>query len=235
MHLDVSYWPVAYGRVCTRNKLLASKIGVMSVTEEPKKSTRLPRQARRAQLLEAARVVFVREGFHAAGMDDIAEKAGVSKPVLYQHFPSKRELYMALLDAGKEELIDSVTEALSSTENNHERVQASVSAYFAFVNDDSKSFRLIFESDLYNEAAVRQRLQEADEACAMELMKVITQDTGTSEEEANLLAYGLIGMAQTAARRWLRTGRSVPNDQAVDLIARLAWQGISSVPLSTRI
>lgn len=206
----------------------------MSVTNEPKKSTRLPRPARRAQLLEAARVVFVREGFHAAGMDDIAEKAGVSKPVLYQHFPSKRDLYMALLDSGKEELIESVTEALASTENNHERVQASVSAYFAFVNDDSKSFRLIFESDLYNETAVRQRLQEADEECAVELMKVITEDTGTSEEQANLLAYGLIGMARTAARRWLSSGRVVPNDQAVDLISRLAWQGISGVPLNTR-
>lgn len=204
----------------------------MSIASEPKRATRLPRQARRAQLLEAARVVFVREGFHAAAMDDIAEKAGVSKPVLYQHFPSKRELYLALLDTGKEELIEAVSQALSSTENNHERVKATVKAYFSFVNDDSKSYRLIFESDLYNEKAVRQRLQEADEACAIELMQVITQDTAISQEEANLLAYGLIGMAQTAARRWLRTGRSVDNDQAVTLISRLAWQGISSVPLS---
>ena len=205
----------------------------MSVSQEPKRATRLPRPARRAQLLEAARVVFVQEGFHAAGMDDIADKAGVSKPVLYQHFPSKRELYLALLDSGKEELIESVIAALSSTDNNRERVEATVGAYFKFVNDDSKSFRLIFESDLYNEKAVRQRLQEADEACAIELMKVITQDTAVPDEEANLLAHGLLGLAQTAARRWLQTGRNVPQDQAVTLVSRLAWQGISSVPLST--
>lgn len=205
----------------------------MSSSSEPKRATRLPRPARRAQLLEAARVIFVQQGFHAAGMDDIAEKAGVSKPVLYQHFPSKRDLYLALLDSGKEDLIEAVREALQSTDDNRERVKATVKAYFAFVNDDSKSYRLIFESDLYNEKAVRDRLQEADEACAIEFTKTITQDTAISDEEANFLAYGLIGMAQTAARRWLQTGRSVPNEQAVTLISRLAWQGLSGVPLNT--
>ena len=59
---------------------------------------RLPRSARRKQLLEAAQEVFVAQGYHAAAMDDIAERAGVSKPVLYQHFPGKLDLYLALLD-----------------------------------------------------------------------------------------------------------------------------------------
>ena len=62
------------------------------------RGTRLPRSARRAQLLEAARSVFVERGYHAAGMDEIADRAGVSKPVLYQHVPGKFELYLALLD-----------------------------------------------------------------------------------------------------------------------------------------
>ena len=60
---------------------------------------RLPRRARRAQLLTSALEVFVAQGYHAAAMDDIAERAGVSKPVLYQHFPGKLDLYLALLDA----------------------------------------------------------------------------------------------------------------------------------------
>jgi AcrR family transcriptional regulator len=62
------------------------------------RGSRLPRKARRAQLLESALEVFVAQGYHAAAMDDIAERAGVSKPVLYQHFPGKLELYLALLD-----------------------------------------------------------------------------------------------------------------------------------------
>src|SRR5690349_25084100 len=59
---------------------------------------RMPRSARRKQLLAAAQDVFVAQGYHSAAMDDIAERAGVSKPVLYQHFPGKLELYLALLD-----------------------------------------------------------------------------------------------------------------------------------------
>jgi len=64
----------------------------------------MPREARRAQLLDAARTVFVAQGYHAAAMDDIADRAGVSKPVLYQHFPGKLDLYLALLDAGIDDL-----------------------------------------------------------------------------------------------------------------------------------
>ncbi len=59
----------------------------------------MPRRERRDQLLESALEVFVAQGYHAAAMDDIAERAGVSKPVLYQHFPGKLDLYLALLDA----------------------------------------------------------------------------------------------------------------------------------------
>ena len=63
-------------------------------------TARMPKEQRRTQVLDAARAVFVESGYYAAGMDVIAERAGVSKPILYQHFPSKLDLYLALLDAG---------------------------------------------------------------------------------------------------------------------------------------
>jgi len=80
---------------------------------------RLPRSARRKQLLAAAQQVFVAQGYHAAAMDDIAERAGVSKPVLYQHFPGKLELYLALLDTHCDALVDRVRKAMSGTEDNN--------------------------------------------------------------------------------------------------------------------
>ena len=97
------------------------------------RGTRLPRQARRRQLLEAALEVFVARGYHAAAMDEIAERAGVSKPVLYQHFPGKQELYLALLDESVEALIETVRAALRSTTDNRQRVTATFRAYFEFV------------------------------------------------------------------------------------------------------
>ena len=79
---------------------------------------RLPRSARRVQLLEAAQEVFVESGYHAAAMDEIADRAGVSKPVLYQHFPGKLDLYLALLDQHSGELLDLIRAALASTTDN---------------------------------------------------------------------------------------------------------------------
>src|ERR1700755_273098 len=108
-----------------------------------RRTSRLPRSARRMQLLQAAQDVFVAQGFHAAAMDDIAEKAGVSKPVLYQHFPGKRDLYLALLDESAESLLDAVRAALASTHDNKLRVRATVGAYYHYVEDVTGAFRLV--------------------------------------------------------------------------------------------
>jgi AcrR family transcriptional regulator len=197
------------------------------------RGTRLPRQARRRQLLEAALEVFVARGYHAAAMDEIAERAGVSKPVLYQHFPGKQELYLALLDESVEALIETVRTALRSTNDNRQRVAATFQAYFEFVAAQSGTFRLIFESDFANEPAVRERLGEADRKCAEMVSEVIKTDAGLADEEAHLLSIGLVGMAQVTARYWLSTLGTIPRDAAEQLVARLAWRGISGWPRTT--
>src|SRR5947209_14572895 len=96
----------------------------MTASEVPARGPRLPRPARRRQLLGAAQEVFVAQGYHAAAMDEIAERAGVSKPVLYQHFPGKLELYLALLDESVDALTAAVRAALESTTDNKQRVTA---------------------------------------------------------------------------------------------------------------
>lgn len=193
---------------------------------------RMPREARRAQLLDAARTVFVAQGYHAAAMDDIADRAGVSKPVLYQHFPGKLELYLALLELSGETLTEAVRAALASTQDNRERVQAAVGAYFAFVNDADGAYRLVFESDLTNEPQVRDRVEAIEDSCTVMIARVIAEDTGMNDDEASLLAIAITGTAETAARRWLREGKVIPIGHAVALVNRLVWRGISGVPRS---
>src|ERR1700750_2622464 len=100
----------------------SSEILVTAPSDARPRGARLPRQARRRQLLGAAQEVFVSQGYHAAAMDEIAERAGISKPVLYQHFPSKLELYLALLDESVEGLIDTVRNALESISDHTQRV-----------------------------------------------------------------------------------------------------------------
>lgn len=206
----------------------------MTVSPQAKPgSTRLPRPARRLQLLGAARDVFVAQGYHAAAMDEIAERAGVSKPVLYQHFPGKLELYLALLDEGAEQLLQCVGDALSSTDDNRERVPATFKAFYDFVAGPGEAFRLVFESDLSNEPAVRERLENTISVCADMVSQFIREDAGVTDEEAHLLGIALVGMAQVTARHWLSTDRVIPKDAAEQLIARLAWRGISGWPLTS--
>jgi len=206
----------------------------VSTSAEPAtRGLRLPRSERRAQLLGAAREVFVAQGYHASGMDDIAERAGVSKPVLYQHFPGKLDLYLALLDESSEVLVSSVAEALASTHDNQARVDALIAAYFSFVDEPGGAFRLVFESDLTQDPEVRTRIDEANIRCAGLVAEVIAEETDLPEDEAQLLGYGLIGLAQTAARSWLVFGHmSVPRPDAEARAAALAWRGLSGFPRS---
>ncbi|HVT68729.1 MAG TPA: TetR/AcrR family transcriptional regulator [Trebonia sp.] len=201
----------------------------MTATTRPR-GTRLPRLARRRQLLDAATEVFVARGYHAAAMDEIADRAGVSKPVLYQHFPGKQDLYLALLDESVERLVEAVGAAIRSTADNRQRVNATFAAYFGYVAEHSGTFKLVFESDFTSEPAVRARIDAADRACADLISQVIREDAGLADDEAYLLSIGLVGMAQVSARYWLSTLGSIPRDAAEQLVARLAWRGISGWP-----
>ena len=196
-----------------------------------RRTSRLPRGARRLQLLRAAQDVFVAQGFHAAAMDDIADRAGVSKPVLYQHFPGKRELYLALLEEHVGELGDKVAEALAATADNHERVQGAVKAYFAFIDAEGEAFRLVFESDLRNDGEVRAIVDRGTEICVEAIAEVIAADTGADKERALLLAAGLTGLSETSARWWLPRKGTVSREEAISLMTSLAWRGISGFPL----
>ncbi len=205
--------------------------------QERPRGARLPRSARREQLLGAAQEVFVAHGYHAAAMDDIADRAGVSKPVLYQHFPGKLELYLALLDKHCDALVESTREALSTTSDNKQRVANTMEAYFNYVSSESGAFRLVFESDLTNEPAVRERVERASEASATLVSKVIQEDTDLPEAESKLLAAGVCGLAQITARYWLSQGLEIPRDEAVPVyvykrqVASLSWRGLKGFPM----
>ncbi|MDB1086862.1 TetR/AcrR family transcriptional regulator [Streptomyces sp. ACA25] len=200
-------------------------------TEARPRGTRLPRRARRNQLLGAAQEVFVAQGYHAAAMDDIADRAGVSKPVLYQHFPGKLELYLALLGQHCDALVATVRHALVSTSDNKQRIAATMDAYFDYVEQEGGAFRLVFESDLTNEPAVRERVDKVSLDCAELVSPLIAEDTDLPEDESMLLAVSLCGLAQITARYWLGSGRRIPRDTAKSLTASLAWRGIAGFPM----
>ena len=191
---------------------------------------RLSRSARRLQLMSAAKSAFVTQGYHAAAMDDIADRAGVSKPVLYQHFPSKLELYLALLNESADEMVRLVRVALGATTDNHERVDNAVAAYFTFVADNGQAYRLIFESDLRGQLEVERIVERATDDCISASTDTITADTGVDVERARLLASGMVGLSQVSARYWLQQSPHVSRPEAIELLSTLMWRGISRFP-----
>ena len=194
---------------------------------------RLPRDERRAQLLAAALEVFTAAGYHAAAMDEIADRAQVSKPVLYQHFPSKLDLYLAVLDLHIDALIFDIQKAVSSTKDNADRVKATVTAYFDFITREGEAFRLLFESDMNVEPQVRERLNRMTYDCAAAFSAVIAIDTGLPKEASMMLAVGLIGTVQTSARHWLERDSKISREVADELVSNLLWRGISAFPKSS--
>ena len=196
------------------------------------KSARLPRDERRAQLLVAALEVFTAAGYHSAAMDEIADRANVSKPVLYQHFPSKLELYLAVLDLHIDSLVFAIQKAIASNREISSRVAATVEAYFGFIDSEGEAFRLLFESDMNLEPQVRERLNRMTYDCAAAVSAVISIDTGLGKEESMMLAVGIIGTVQTTARHWLDRDGKIDRQRATELVMNLIWRGISGFPKS---
>ena len=196
------------------------------------KSGRLPRDERRAQLLVAALEVFTASGYHSAAMDEIADRAKVSKPVLYQHFPSKLDLYLAVLDLHIDSLVFAVQKAIASNQENSSRVAATVDAYFGFIDSEGEAFRLLFESDMNLEPQVRERLNRMTYDCAAAVSAIISIDTGLGKEESMMLAVGIIGTVQTTARHWLDRDGKIDRQRATELVMNLTWRGISGFPKS---
>ncbi len=197
-----------------------------------KRGNRLPRDERRGQLLTSASQVFVDRGYHAAGMDEIADRAGVSKPVLYQHFSSKLELYLAVLAQHVDNLVAGVRQALRTTTDNRQRVRAAVAAFFDFIEQDDQGYRLIFENDYVTEPSVSAQVKVATEACTDAVFDLISHDSGLDPHRARMIAVGLVSISVDSARYWLDNDRPIGRDDAVEGTVHFIWGGLSHVPLT---
>ena len=165
-------------------------------------------------------------------MDEIADRAGVSKPVLYQHFTSKLDLYLAVLQQHVEILVSSVRQALDTSTDNRQRLHDAVQAFFDFIEDDSQGFRLIFENDYVTEPQVAAQVKVATEACTDAVFDLVSRDSGLEPHRARMIAVGLVALSVDCARYWLADDRPVSKEAAVDGTVQFAWGGLSHVPLT---
>ena len=193
----------------------------------------MARDARRAQVLAVAQRLFAREGFHHVSMDDIAERAEVSKPVLYRHFPSKLDLYLAVVDQRGEALVTAIDDALAivaegDPQTGRAVVRAIVRAYVEFVENAGESSSLLFESDVTHDSDVRTRVDQASDEAARAICRGLRELAGLAPEQAELLSTALVGMARVAATSRYRS-QEVSVEDAVELVTQLAWRGVAGL------
>jgi len=134
-------------------------------------------------------------------MDDIATAAGVTKPLLYQHFASKRALYLELVDSVARDMLVAIDNATSSAQGPRQQVEAGFAAYFHVVVTHQDAFRLLFGSDVPDDPDLSRALRRVEDTVA-EAVDVLI-DAGLDSEHRRLLAYAVVGMATGASRHWL--------------------------------
>ncbi|HEX9711969.1 MAG TPA: TetR/AcrR family transcriptional regulator [Actinomycetota bacterium] len=180
-------------------------------------------------MLNVAREVFADQGYHGAGMEEIAQRAGVTKPVLYQHFSGKKELYLALLDSDMTELQIEVSAALDSAETNHERIRRGLETYFSYIDENTDTFRLMFRETLGADPEFREAIDRFRDAIAGTIGTIIAEETRLPREESELLARGVMGMSEAAALWWIEQRRIDKSELVADLTT-LAWRGLAGLP-----
>lgn len=196
---------------------------------------RLPAARRRRQLIDVALETFARNGLEATTMDDIASAAGVTKPLLYQHFRSKRALFLELLGDVAQELLEEITAATLAASSPRQEVEAGFAAYFHYAIEHESAFRLLFDRSVPHDGELDQALRRVEDTIADAVTPLIAADIDQTHQR--LLAYAVVGMAEGASRSWLRDRDAAESPDAVraeaDRLARrmaeLAWGGLRAV------
>lgn len=190
-------------------------------------SLRLTADARRTQILDVAIDVFGRAGYYGASMNDIADAAGVTKPVLYQHFDSKADLYAALLSEVGDRMLDAITTATATATDGREQTELGFQAYFRWVAQRHDEFMLLFGGGARHDVEFNELIRQITDAAAEAIAPLIAVDIDADLRKT--LAHGLVGLAEGASRLLVGSGESFHADDVAKAVSSLAWAGLRSI------
>ena len=191
---------------------------------------RLSGAERRAQILDVGRGVFSERAFELASMDDIAQRAGISKPILYEHFGSKEGLYAAIVEREMEDLVARVSLALSSG-TSRERWNRAVVAFVDYVETQPAGFEVLTReapSGVGRRGLTRVIDQLAERVG--DALRSGFQRAGFPPRLAPLYSTALLGMVTQVGLWWAEGGRKVRRDEVVRHLAALGWFGLRHLP-----
>src|SRR5262245_55569442 len=192
--------------------------------------TRLSRDDRMEQTLEAAHELFADRGYAAVTMDEIAAAVGVTKPLLYNYFGNKERLYIACMERAGDALIATVAETVGRTENPGDALGAGVRAFFSFLDTDRAAWAVLFDETLPRGgevfdrvAAYRGRIAELVSGSLLAQLPDRRREAAKVEVEA--LSIALRGAAEALARWWLRT-EAISAENAAELLIATVEPGL---------
>jgi AcrR family transcriptional regulator len=194
-----------------------------------KSAARLTGSARRAQLIEIARAVFAKRGFEATSVEEIAARAKVSKPIVYEHFGGKEGLYAVLVDREMDHVVARISEAITSG-TPRERVERAAMAFLTYVRDQPDGFVVLSRdapvtlarggmSSLLNDVAER----------VADVFTTTFKKAGYDPKTAPIYAHALVGMVTFVGQWWTET-RKPAVEEVASHIAALAWMGLRHLP-----
>lgn len=212
-----------------------------AMATSPSPRRRLTAQARRAEILEAALNVFSARGYHQASIDEIAQAAGVSKALIYEHFESKLQLHVSLIEMHADELFDRVAAAAAPGPDAAERLEAGLDAVFMFVEERRGAWRMLFrEATAPETAVVLDRVIAGVSALVAELIaqdpgaQGLDEDRARRDEGIAMLAQMIVGAAQSLAN-WWHDHQDVPRQRLVQAAMELLWIGLERLRAGERL
>jgi len=190
---------------------------------------RLSATARRAQLIDVGRIVFAKRGFEAASLEEIAAKAKVSRPVLYEHFGGKEGLYAVVIDREMEYLVRRMAESISAG-TPRERLEGAALAFLVYVRDQPDGFAILTHDAPVSTAGgtMSSLLNDVAERVG-DVFATAFKDAGFDPKTAPIYAHALVGMV-TFVGQWWTDVRKPPVEEVASHIAALAWMGLRRLP-----
>lgn len=185
---------------------------------------RLPAPERREQLLSVALTVFAQHGYHDTSMNDVAEAAGITKPVLYQHFASKRELFLDVIEEAGHRMISAITTQATTDTDGRRRTERGFRAYFTWVAEDHDAFMLLFGSGSRRDAEFADAVRQFTSKVADAIEPLITADIDADHRRN--LAYAIVGMTEAVSRRLIDRGDTFDPTLVARQVSDLAWAGL---------
>jgi AcrR family transcriptional regulator len=180
---------------------------------------------RRTQLLGVAARILSDPNTTNASMDEIAAAAGVTKPVLYRHFPSKRDLVRTVLSEGIGRLNQTLLDAATTATTPRQHVEAGFLAFFKFIEAEPGAYQLLFGNGTWTQGGFFEEL-DAFQTAAADRVSLLIDVPGMDPGVRRILGGAIVGMCDHAARQWLRAGFHPSAEEAAAELVDLAWAGL---------